>query len=348
MNYKEFNILLPVSDNNVKIIDGIVQYDTANIVNVRLMEGVEAFDFTGYTEVFIDILKPDGTFISTCVADAEDIADDNNPYSVQVLDPKDGRITFTLQGQATLLTGTHFAEITVMGAGASATAAKINYYVGDTIARDTDPETLTSSDDYVSLRTLIARNSSIATEERNRVDAETLRKIAEAAREGRMNDLETEIRDYLNNAVGYVADSKNAMELAKQYAELAQNPSKEIMEDLIQELDLITKQYVDNLVNASTKNFDAGSFTDDADTKKLLKVRTGLAENLPDLVDGEFGYATDTKRLYMGDVPINGVYEASPTAPSETHVLWIDTSAGGAIKYWDGAAWQPTATATFS
>lgn len=31
MNYKEFNVALPIRDNNVLVIDGVVQYDTANI-----------------------------------------------------------------------------------------------------------------------------------------------------------------------------------------------------------------------------------------------------------------------------------------------------------------------------
>ena len=348
MNYKEFNIALPIKDNNVQIVDGIVQYDTANIVNVRLMDDVEPFDFTGYTEVYLDILKPDGKFISACVTDDPEIADDNNPYRIQVIDPKEGRIAFTLQGQATILTGSHFAEITVMGAGASMTAAKLNYYVGDTISRDTDPESLTSSDDYVSLRMLIAKNSAMATEERNRVDAETLRKIAELGREGRFNEMEAAVNQYLANAEGYVKQTEYNMELAKQYAELAKNPSKEIIEDLAQELDLVTKQYVYTEVSTKTKNFDAGLFTDSDDTKKLLKVRTGNAADLPALVVGEFGYATDTKRLYIGDTPINGVYVASPTAPTETHILWVDTSVGGSIKYWDGTKWAPTATAVFS
>lgn len=348
MNYKEFNIALPIKDNNVQIVDGIVQYDTANIVNVRLMDGVEPFDFTGYTEVILDILKPDGTFINACVTDNPEITDDNDPYRIQVVDPKEGRISFTLQGQATLLTGSHFAEITVMGAGASMTAAKINYHVGDTIARDTDPESLTSSDDYVTLRQLIAKNSAISTEERNRVDVETLRKMAELAREERFNEMEELVQQYIANAEGYVNQTEYNMELSKQYAELAKNPSKEIIKSLAQELDLVTKQYTDNLVAANTKDFNAGTFTDSDDERKLLKVRTGTASQKPALVEGEFGFCTDTKRLFIGDTPVNGVYVVGASAPTEKHVLWIDTSAGNSIKYWNGTTWQATATATFS
>ena len=117
MNYKEFNVLLPIRENNVKIIRGLVQYDTANIVNVRLMDGVESFDLTGYTEVFIEILKPDGTEIHACVTDDPEINNDNNPYMIQIKDPAEGRISFTLKDQATVLTGTHFAQIVVLVQG---------------------------------------------------------------------------------------------------------------------------------------------------------------------------------------------------------------------------------------
>lgn len=348
MNYKDFNIALPIRENNVQIVDGLVQYDTANIINVRLMDGVEPFDFTGYTEVYLDIIKPDGTCISACVTDDPDIMGDNNPYMIQVVDPAEGRIAFTLQGQATILTGSHFAGITIMGAGASMTATRLNYYVGDTISRDTDPDSLTSSDDYISLRTLIAKNSAMATEERNRVDSETLRKIAETAREGRFDEMEALVQQYIANAEGYVSQTRDNMELAKQYAELAKEPSKDIIEALAQELNLVTKEYTDTLVATSVRNFDAGLFTDSDDTRKLLKVRTGTKAEMPTLVEGEPGFCTDTQRLYVGSVPINGVYVLSATAPTETHVLWIDSSAGYSVKFWNGSEWQATATATFS
>lgn len=346
MNYKEFNVAIPIKANNVLIVDGIVQLDTANIVNARLMDGTEPFDFTGYTEVFIEILKPDGTHIQACVTDDPEINDANNPYTIQVVDPKEGRVSFTLQGQATILTGSHFAQITIMAGGRPLSTARLNYYVGGTL-RDPDID-LTSHDEYTTLLTLINRNSSIAEAERVRVDSETQRKLREIEREERMLEMEADVKDLVDTADERIEATERNAELAKQYAELAQNPSKEIMQALIEELNLVEKLYVDNLVATSVRNFDAGSFTDDADSKRLLKARTGLAAEMPALAEGEFGFATDTKRLYVGDTPINGVYYAGSEAPEETHLLWIDTSAGGVVKYHDGIAWQPTATATFS
>ena len=55
MNYKEFNYAVPIKDNNVVIIDGIVQYDTANILNIRLMDGTEPFDLLGIQRCFLKL-----------------------------------------------------------------------------------------------------------------------------------------------------------------------------------------------------------------------------------------------------------------------------------------------------
>lgn len=348
MNYKEFNIAIPIKANNVLIVDGLVQYNTANIVNIRLMDGTEPFDFTGYTEVYLDILKPDGTYISACVTDNPEY-NGNNPYTIQVLDPADGRISFTLQGQATVLTGSHFAEITILGAGASVTATRINYYVGETISRDTDPENLTSSDDYVSLRNLIAKNSAIATEELNRAFAEGNRRTNEENREARMTLLETDIRDYLDNATGYVEQTKEYMEQAELYKELAQNPSAEIMAELLDEFNFASIEYVNSEIENATAEVDGGTYTE---PQTPLQVRRGSDSDIPDLAEGELGWSTDAEVLYVGGVngpvAINGTFVASITVPERHDVLWIDLSAGATIKYHDGSSWKPTATATFA
>lgn len=342
MNYKQFNVALPIRDNNVQIVDGVVQYDTANIFNVRLMDGVEPFDFTGYTEVYIEILKPDGTHVQSCITDDPEVNNVNNPYAIQVVDAKEGRLSFTLQGQATILPNSHFMQIIIAGGGRILTTAKLNYYVGGSLM---DPTVdLTSNDEYTTLLTLINRNTSIMDKEKLREQSESDRMTAEAEREARMAEMERDVDDLLKSTDDLVEQCNSAAERAELAKELALNPSATIMAQLIEELNLVEKQYIDNL----TKNFDAGLFTDDDETKRLLKVRTGTASELPELVEGELGYATDTKRLYVGDVPVNGVYHVGEEAPTETHILWLDTASGGIIKYYDGIDWQPAATVAFS
>ncbi|MDO4486036.1 MAG: BppU family phage baseplate upper protein [Bacillota bacterium] len=352
MNYKEFNISLPVDVNNVVLIDGIVQYDTANIVNVRLMSGIEPFDFTGYTEVFIDILKPDGNKIQSCVTDDPSIINDNDPYTIQVVDPAEGRISFTLQGQATVLEGTHFGQIMISGNGKTLTSTRFNYRVGENLSDGALPDNVASSSEYASLLTLINRNSAIATAERDRMDSETLRRVAELAREERIDELEEYIREYLTNAEGYVNASETAANIAEQYAQLAQNPSAELLAQLITDMDLASVTYVDNKISDAVRNFIAGLFTDTEDIKKLLKFRTGDLSDLPVLDSGEPGFATDAQTLFIGtssgNIPINGTYQAGDTAPERTDILWIDTSAGGTIKYHNGTSWEPAVTVAFA
>ena len=349
MNYKVFNIAIPIRDNNVVLVDGIAQHDTANVINVRLMDGVDPFDFTGYTEIYIIIMKPDGTHVNACVTDDPNVSNDNNPYRIQVIDPVKGRISFTLQGQATILTGSHFGQILIMGAGHRLTSAKFNYYVGDSVASDADPGDVVSSNDYISLKQMMARLSLIATEERVRVDSEMLRALAEIERERRSAELENDITEYLKNAEEYVELTETYKEQARRFAQLAQEPSAEIMADLVASLDLASESYVNDLVESATNGFDAGLFTE---LYKLLQVRRGLKAELPTLQEGELGWATDSEVLYVGGsdgpVPINGVYVASASEPERHDILWIDLSAGSSVKYYDGTAWRPTATATFA
>lgn len=347
MNYKAFNVAIPIKQNNVVIIDGLVQHDTANIINARLMDGTEPFDFSGYTEVFIEILKPDGKKIQSCVTDAPDVENDNNPYNIQVVEPREGRVSFTLQGQATLLTGTYFAQIVVVGDGKRLSGGRINYYVGGTLLDNIGD--VNSSDEFTSLLNLINRNSAIAAEERNRVDAETQRKFAEANRVSRMSELEEHIRAYLEEAVTYVDLTHTHMEMAEQFAQLAQNPSAEIMSNIISALDLASETFVLNKLDEYAGEYDAGTFKE---LLHLLRVRRGKDTDVPTLQDGELGWASDAHVMYVGsgqgNIPLNGAYKASTTAPDRKDILWVDLSAGGSIKYWDGSAWKATATATFA
>lgn len=349
MNYKAFNITLPIKENNVQIIKGIVKGDTANIVNVRLMDGVVPFDFTGYTDVFVEILKPDGTHIQASATGNPEVDTNNNPYTIQVIDPTAGRISFTLKGQATILTGIHYGQLTIMGNGESLSTVKFNYYVGDNIANDTAPEEVGSSDEYVSLKNMIAQHSVIAAEERERVEAEQDRVEAELRREEDAKILADDITQYLGNATEYVNQTAIYMNEAKKFAELAQNPSQEIINALIPALGLATETFVTEKIDNATTDHDGGTYEK---VNKLILARRGLDANLPALEEGEFGWSTDLQILYVGGsegaVPINGVYIVSPEAPKRHDVLWIDISANGAIKYYDGIDWQPTATATFS
>lgn len=350
MNYKQFYCQIPIKDNNVKIVDGIMQHDTANIIHARLMDGAEPFDFTGYTGVLIEILKPDGNHIQAMITDDPEVNENNNPYNIQVLDPVSGRVSFTLKGQATVLKGTHFAEVIVYGNGRRLTSARINYYVGDIL--DDDNFDVSSTGDYSSLRTILNECMKIANEEIDRNEAETIRKENEEIRANTFAENMAELKAYLEHAIEYIDQTRGYMEQAYAYAQLAQEPSAEIISGIISTLGLASTTYVDTAVSDATQDFDAGKFTDSGPTSKFLKVKTGIEELLPALANGEFGFCTDTEQLYIGapsgNIPIGGAYVASATAPQRTDVLWIDTASGNSLKWYNGSAWKATATATFA
>lgn len=381
MNYKLFNVAVPIRANNVVLVDGLVQYDTANIVNVRLMDGVDPFDFTGWTHILLEILKPDGSVITTCVGheadisaeDASDIIDkivndsaeaeeavptpsaddlnkNNNPYTIQVLEPTEGRISFTLKDQATILSGTHFMRIVVMGGGEKLSTAKVNYYVGDVMI-ETLPD-MTSSNDYSAFSAMLLEMAKYVNSERARADAEADRMAAEDMRAEQHAEVYNHITNYLNNAVDYVNQTLSYMEAARGYAEFAQNPSREAMSELIGLFDLITSEQVASDIAVAVKEFDAGFYSDSDDERKKSLVRRGDDADLPELESGEFGWSEDSETVYIGglngNVPLNGVFVAAESAPERTDIIWIDTASGNSLKYYDGTSWVAAASATFS
>lgn len=344
MNYKAFNIGLPIKDNNVKIQDGLVQFDTANIINVRLIDGAEPFDFTGYTDILLDILKPDGhRIVAGITSDGENT---NNPYQIHVLDPAQGLIRFVLSGQATIITGTYFCTLSLFASGKVLTSARINYYVGESLLNEMDPG-VESTDDYQFLLNLIDRNSNIASAEQDRADAEYQRELNEDAREERFSELEKYITQYLDNAVTYVNQTKGYMEDAERFAELAQNPSTEIITGLISEMGLSTKEYVDTEIDENTKDFIVGDITQE--DHKIFSM--GIAATMPGLEKGEMGI-DNGNNVYVGgssgNILISGVYVVGEIAPEETTLLWIDTSANSQLKYYNGSSWVPVSTLAFA
>ena len=343
MNYKAFNIGLPIKDNNVKIQDGLVQYDTANIVNVRLIDGSEPFDFTGYTDILLDILKPDGhRIVAGITSDGENT---NNPYQIHVLDPAQGLIRFVLSGQATIITGTYFCTLSLFASGKVLTSARINYYVGESLLNDMDSE-IESTDDYQFLLNLINRNSDIATAEQERADAEYQRELNEEERNREFKEISDSITEYIKNAEKYVQLTQEYMEEAKRYAELAQNPSQKIINELITQMNLATKEYVDDEITENTKDFIVGEIN--ANRKKFTM---GTSSTIPTLDKGEFGIDGGNNIFAggsNGNILLSGVYVVGPTEPQYDTLLWIDTNAGGQLKYHNGSEWVPASILAFS
>lgn len=53
-------------------------------------------------------------------------------------------------------------------------------------------------------------------------------------------------------------------------------------------------------------------------------------------------FGIKTEAATVNDNLVDGTYVKGATAPSDTSKLWVDTSANGVVKYWDGSAWRKT------
>lgn len=326
MNKKKFNVSVSTRDNSAKVVNGVIQYDTGNLFNISILEGAKSFDFTGYSNVVIEILKPDGTVFV-----------DGDGGSLDVLDAEEGLVAFTLQPQCVLLTGMHFVTISIYSNGVKVTTARLNYYVAESMD-DGQGDDIVSMSEYPILQLLIAQNSNIIEAEQLRQIAEQLRQEAEAGRVSETSGILAQAQQAIEQAQSYVGTVKNWYDLFMSAA------------GDIGEVDLSSVVTQTNLADA-LKDIDCGEFSGTAN--KTLHIQRGRAENLPTLADGELGYARDTKQLHIGtpsgNVHLNKpCFAAQATAPTDTTIIWIDTSNGNAVRFWDGSAWSSTSTATFA
>ena len=354
MNNKAFNVALSLTDNNTKIVKGVVQYDSGNLFRVKVMSGGEPFDFTGYTDIVLTIVKPDGTSIVTEQTEDSDY--------IQLFSPETGEVHFQLGGQATLLVGMHFAALSFYGDGMRTTTAKLNYFVEENNDAENIPDNIISSNDWQILTSLISKNSLIETAESARVIAELAREAAELSR--------------ASETAGIISSATALSNAAQQYAEMARAwaavtfataiPGDYWNFEIVEEdghsnlyivyddalypdgytLPVLTQEQLEARLAA----INCGVFGTPVDKIQILR---GLFEDLPTLDEGEMAWATDTKQMYIGTASGNQAvgkapYIAQATEPTDTSILWIDTANSNIIKYHNGSAWVATNTAIYA
>lgn len=326
MNKKEFNISVSVKENNAKVIKGVIQYDTGNLFNINILDGTAPFDFTGYSNVVIEVLKPDGT-----------VYVDGDGGQLDVIDALNGLVAFTLHPQCALVKGMHFVALSVFSNGSKVTTARFNYYVAESMDAGQGDDIISKSE-YPILQMLIAQNSNIIESEQMRVIAEQLRQMAEASR--------------VDETSGVLAQAKQAIEQAQSYVNNVKNWYDLFMSAAsdIGDIDLSSVVTKTNLEEA-LKLIDCGEFA--GTDNKTIRVRRGQSGNLPTLDSGELGYVTDEKLLYIGTSGGNyalneSCYIVQATPPEDTTALWIDTSNRNALKFWNGSTWLGTSTAVFA
>lgn len=323
MNKKYFNVPVYMKDNNARIVDGVIQHDTANLFNIKIYDGSEAFDFTGYTLVLLSVKRPDGT---------EYI--DRDGANLDIIDASEGRIALSLTPSLVAQTGMHFCSITIYANGVKLTTARFNYYVQESLASG---ESIRGQDEYPLLQKLLTQLTLISDAEQMRSEAEELRTLSENERVSVTSGIVAQAQALANQAMSYARAAQDWYTLLITYAG-----------DLTG-VDLTGIATKDDIARALSA-IDLGVFT--GATANILQMRRGSVDNLPALADGEAAFENEKGYLYVGspsgNILINGApFIAQATEPDNTEKLWIDTANGNAIKYYDGEKWTGTATATF-
>lgn len=368
MQYKEFNVELPIRANNVTMLDGVVQNDAANMVHVQLMSGDKPFNFDGFTNIVLTVITPviDTTTGKNvrivAMTSSQEEFNAENPYSIQAIDPENGRIDFSLNGALTSAVGEYFAQIEILDAGESITSSKVNYRVKENLLADAAAGSFISQDDLTNLQgifdtlsTLIASigNWNIAegvrtTNEESRIEMEQIRTVA-------FSEQMTNITNMLSSIESNLQRAKAEADRSYLYSTVAATPTIEMVEDALSQIDVPTMDDVNTAIeNSERKNKDMGEFDDEESTNIVFRIRRGVEEELPTLAAGEFAFTTDGKHVYIGtgtgNKNITGHYVHQATAPTNTDILWIDSSNNNAVKFFDETAqeWKPTATSVFA
>lgn len=317
MDYKEFYVDLQLKENHIDIVRGVVQNDGGNILNLRLMDGTEPFDFSNCRTIEGFIKKPDGTTISEIVGDR-----------LQIVDAERGRLSFLLNGQCTILSGMHYLTIRMYDATTVMSTARLNYYVTENNMADVTEEEIQSYSEWNTLIQIIARWAEYEAAEISRRIAETDRVEAENAR--------------VAETTGVVARALAAAVNAENYAEISEfwaNAAERIA--IGEELPFVT-----------TADLAAALAVLDG-LARTLKLRRGAEEDIPVLAAGEPYHATDSQKLFIGTATGNKQlnkqqWVADGVAPEDTELLWIDTANNNCIKFYNGTAWVSTANLTFA
>lgn len=324
MNKKEFNVAISATDNNAKNITGVIQYDTGNIININMLEGDKVLDFRGYSSVVVSVLLPDGTVYTDMQGDYLD-----------VINAQAGMVCFTLSPNCVAQVGMHYITVSIYGSGHKITMARLNYMV--MAADQADNNAVVEDSNFPVMQKMLSRLSEIESQETFRSAAEQIRAENENDRKNESTGIYADTKALLTQMNAVVAQCQNWYNYINSVIATA-NP------DLSQ---MATK--------TSLQNIDCGAFGDS--NVQTVKIKRGLSSALPTLAEGQMGYATDSKALYIGtstgNVQLNAVpsiktYAAANTAPTDTTLLWIDTANNNAIKYFDGSVWQIANTAVFA
>lgn len=303
MNKKNIPIVVQLKQNNNYIVQGIVQYDAGVLLDMKIMDGLEAFNFAGYGLVTLRITKPDGTVTY----------DSNGGDNVDVVDPVNGRLKLNIPTSCTEQQGMHFCTIGFSYDDNTLFATTtFNYFVGANPLAEDDDDVI-GTNEYPVLSNLIAQVANIQSSEIVRQNNEEERQAYEDERQATFD----EMMDQLDIIQQKLIDTQSMLDQLNEA--LAEGGSI----DISQIEALATKSYVDSRTDSTI-------------------VEENTYSNL-DLDEGEIGYGTDTGRLYIGLngslVALNEpCFVVGTTQPTDTTKLWIDTT-NNTLKFYNGSSW---------
>lgn len=329
MNKKVIPFEVQLKQNNNHIEQGINQNDAGVIFDIKIMDGLKAFDFSGYSIVTLKITKPDKTMT----------IDSTGGSFVDIVDAENGRLKINIPTSCTAQNGMHYCRVGFASDDSTLfDAMMFNYFVGED--PNADNEEILGTNEYPILGNLIAQVADALTAERQRLTSEEERIRAEKEREASsatLIALFVEAVGFLEEIIGNLQGMLTEVNQA-----LADGGSV----DISQISALATKTYVNNY----TKNLDFLGQNHDS----RLQIYRATANNIPTLSEGELAYATNTNDLYIGGENGNVLltqpcYAVGNTAPTDTTRLWIDTSGvAPAIKYYNGSTWVACNSAVFA
>lgn len=302
MNKKNISFSIQLKQNNNHIVQGIQQNDAGVLFDIKIMDGLEPFDFSGYGVVTLKIVKPDETVTY----------DSSGGNNVDIVDAEKGRLKLNIPTTCTAQNGMHFCTIGFSHDEETYfETTSFNYFVGENPTGE--DEEVIGTPEYPVLLNLIAQVANIQSLEGVRQDNEEARKGAE---ENRQTTLES--MSALLETIQQRLDDTQSM-LNQLNEALADGGSI----DISQINALATKSYVDGktentvIDKATYANLDLveGELGYGTDTQRLY---IGLNGSL---------------------VPLNEpCFVVGTSAPSDHTKLWIDSS-NNTLKFYKNNAW---------
>lgn len=325
MNKKIIPIIVQLKQNNNFIAQGIIQNDAGVVLDIKIMDGLESFDFAGFDIVTLKIQKPDETFTY----------DSDTGAYVDIVDPVNGRLKINIPTSCTAQQGMHFCTIGFAHSDDTIfETMSFNYYVSQNPVPDNEEEII-GTNEYPILSNLVSQVSGFASAESMREASEADRAQAEAARQTEYLEMKESFESTLQDVTQTLANCQSMLTEVLQ----ALADGGEVDVSLLTAL--ATKSYVTNAL--SLLNYGEDS------TKHLCIYNVDEDEDISqkDFLQGELGYSFDKNKLYIGTGVNNNLmwvnrpcFVASSEAPEDETMLWIDTSGEvPVIKYNDGNDW---------